>query len=67
MTIIGSRQVLPRDSIIFRPGPVDMYIDPPIPTAGLTDNDIEALMHIVRARMVEKFEDSRQESVDSSQ
>ena len=24
VTIIGSRQVLPRDSIIFRPGPIDM-------------------------------------------
>ncbi|HEX8653544.1 MAG TPA: lysophospholipid acyltransferase family protein [Pyrinomonadaceae bacterium] len=65
VTIIGSRQVLPRDSIIFRPGPVDMYVDPPIPTAGLTDNDLEALMQAVRARMMKHFEDSRQETVVS--
>src|SRR5256714_12736704 len=32
--IIGSRQVLPRDSIIFRPGPIDMYVDAPVQTAG---------------------------------
>ncbi|MGB7921807.1 MAG: lysophospholipid acyltransferase family protein [Pyrinomonadaceae bacterium] len=63
VTIIGSRQVLPRDSIIFRPGPVDMYVDEPIPTVGLTDDDLEALMRAVRAAMARHFkEDKSQKS-----
>src|SRR3712207_8967860 len=28
VTIVGTRQLLPRDSVIFRPGPVTMYVDP---------------------------------------
>lgn len=51
ITIIGTRRILPPDSIIFRPGPVEMYVDEPIPTAGLTDDDIEMLMQRVRAAM----------------
>jgi 1-acyl-sn-glycerol-3-phosphate acyltransferase len=51
ITIIGSRQVLPPDSIIFRPDTIDMYVDEPIPTTGLTDDDIEMLMRRVRAAM----------------
>jgi 1-acyl-sn-glycerol-3-phosphate acyltransferase len=51
ITIIGTRAVLPPDSIIFRPGTVDMYVDEPIPTAGLTDDDIEMLMLRVRKAM----------------
>src|SRR5919204_59632 len=44
VTITGTRQVLPRDSLVFRPGPVDMHLDAPIPTAGLDDRDLPALM-----------------------
>jgi 1-acyl-sn-glycerol-3-phosphate acyltransferase len=51
ITIIGTRRILPPDSIIFRPGPIEMYVDAPIPTAGLTDDDIEMLMRRVRAEM----------------
>ena len=55
ITIIGTRQLLPRDSIIFRPGPVWMYIDDPIETSGLTDEDLPELMETVRARMLAHF------------
>lgn len=51
ITIIGTRAILPPDSIIFRPGPIEMYVDEPIPTAGLTDDDIELLMRKVRKAM----------------
>ena len=57
LTILGSRQVLPKNSIIFRPGPVDMYIDPPIQTNGLVDEDLEALMQTVRATMARHFKE----------
>jgi 1-acyl-sn-glycerol-3-phosphate acyltransferase len=51
ITIIGTRRILPPDSIIFRPGPIEMYVDEPIQTTGLTDDDIETLMRRVRAAM----------------
>jgi 1-acyl-sn-glycerol-3-phosphate acyltransferase len=59
ITIIGTRPVLPPDSIIFRPGPIDMYVDEPIPTAGLTDDDIEMLMRRVRAAMAKHIRASQ--------
>jgi 1-acyl-sn-glycerol-3-phosphate acyltransferase len=55
ITIKGSRQVLPPDSIIFRPGPIDMYVDAPIPTNGLTDADLEPLMESVYNIMAKHF------------
>ena len=59
VSIIGSRRVLPRDSIIFRPGTIDMYLDAPIPTAGLSDDDLESLMNEVRAAMLSHFQGER--------
>lgn len=64
VTIIGSRRVLPCDSIIFRPGPIDMYVDAPIPTDGLTNADIESLMRAVRSAMAQHFRDERQRMND---
>ncbi|HEY0005005.1 MAG TPA: lysophospholipid acyltransferase family protein [Pyrinomonadaceae bacterium] len=57
ITIIGTRRLLPRDSNIFRPGPVDLYIDAPIQTERLADEDLYTLMHLVRARMLQHFEE----------
>jgi 1-acyl-sn-glycerol-3-phosphate acyltransferase len=51
VTIVGTRALLPRDSIVFRPCPVRLQIDPPIPTAGLTDEDIPVLMRRVHDAM----------------
>jgi 1-acyl-sn-glycerol-3-phosphate acyltransferase len=55
VTIIGSRQSLPPDEIIFRPGPIDMYVDAPINTDGLADADLEPLMETVYAIMAKHF------------
>jgi 1-acyl-sn-glycerol-3-phosphate acyltransferase len=55
VAIIGTRQLLPRDSIIFRPGPVHLYLDAPVPTAGLTDEDLPALMQTVRDSIASHF------------
>ncbi len=55
VAIIGTRQVLPRDSYVFRPGPVDMYIDPPVPTDGLADEDLPRLMDDVRRAIARHF------------
>jgi 1-acyl-sn-glycerol-3-phosphate acyltransferase len=58
ITIIGSRRVLPKDSIIFRPGTISMYIDAPILTAGKSDDDIDELIDAVRLAMVPHFIDA---------
>ncbi len=55
IAIIGSRQILPRDSIIFRSGAIDMYVDAPLPTASLSDEDIACLMNEVRAARLRHF------------
>ena len=57
VTIVGTRQVLPRDSFVFRPGPVLMHLDAPIPTAGLDDRDLPALMQKVRDAMTKHFKE----------
>jgi 1-acyl-sn-glycerol-3-phosphate acyltransferase len=60
VTIVGTRRLLPRDSIVFRPGPVEMHLGKPIPTAGLTDEDLPALMQAVRDAMTKHFRESEQ-------
>ena len=57
VTIVGTRQVLPRDSFVFRPGPVLMHLDAPISTASLDDRDLPALMQTVRDAMTKHFEE----------
>src|ERR687894_736483 len=42
--------------MVLRAGPVEMHIGAPIPTAGLTDADLPALIQQVRAAMLESFE-----------
>ena len=58
VTIIGSRQILPPDSIIFRPGPMEMYVDAPIPTKDLTDAELETLMQQVYEMMANRFREN---------
>ena len=53
--IRGSRQLLPCDSFIFRPGEVEMYVDAPLHTHGLEDSDLPALMQSVRDAMESHF------------
>jgi 1-acyl-sn-glycerol-3-phosphate acyltransferase len=62
VTIKGTRRAMPRGSMVLRAGPVEMHLDPPIPTAGLTDADLPALIEQVRGAMVSHFV-----TVDSSQ
>lgn len=58
VAIVGTRALLPRDSIIFRPGPVEMFIGEPIPTDGLTDDDAPSLMRKVREEMTSHFHEA---------
>ncbi|MBV9924178.1 MAG: 1-acyl-sn-glycerol-3-phosphate acyltransferase [Acidobacteria bacterium] len=47
VTIRGTRAAMPRGSMVLRAGPVEMYLDPPVPTAHLKDEDLPALMRQV--------------------
>ena len=61
VTITGTRGAMPRGSMVLRAGPVEMHIDPPVPTASLTEADLPDLVRQVRAAMLRHFEvDSRQ-------
>lgn len=57
VTILGSRGILPPDSIIFRPGTIDMYVDAPLSTEGLTGEDLETFMQTVWHQMARHFKD----------
>jgi 1-acyl-sn-glycerol-3-phosphate acyltransferase len=52
ITIVGSREVLKPDSYHIRPGQVRVIIHKPIPTAGLTVNDVADLSRRVREQIV---------------
>jgi 1-acyl-sn-glycerol-3-phosphate acyltransferase len=62
VTITGTRSAMPRGSMILRAGPVHMHLDEPIPTAGLNDADLPALMQKVRDAMESHFEQVTGES-----
>ena len=57
VTIVGTKDVLPADSIDLLPGKVRLIIDPPIPVDGLGVKDVPRLMEQVRS----VFEDRRRE------
>jgi 1-acyl-sn-glycerol-3-phosphate acyltransferase len=62
VTIVGTRRAMPRGSMVLRAGPVEMHLDPPIDTRGLTEADLPALISQVRGAMESHFVevDSRQ-------
>jgi len=49
--VAGTRAVLPRGSFRIRPGPVEIRLGEPIPTAGLTEGDRDALSQRTRSAM----------------
>ena len=48
ITILGSHQVLPKNSFRLRPGQVEIILGEPIPTKGFTTKDIAPFMDKVR-------------------
>lgn len=51
--IVGTREVLPMDSLLVKGRPVALRIGEPIPTSGLTIHDRAQLISLVRERVVE--------------
>ncbi len=54
--IVGTREVLPMDSLLVRSGAVRLYIGRPVPTQGLTLRDREALTAELRDQVVRLVE-----------
>lgn len=55
VAIVGTRRAMPRGSMILRAGRVHMHLDPPIPTAALSEADLPALIERVREAMEKHF------------
>ncbi|MGH9470096.1 MAG: lysophospholipid acyltransferase family protein [Terriglobia bacterium] len=56
ITISGSREVLPPDSLHVHPGTVNVVVHPCITTAGLGLEDVGLLSNRVRERILSRFE-----------
>jgi 1-acyl-sn-glycerol-3-phosphate acyltransferase len=66
VAIRGSREVMPRGSLMMRPGVVEIEIGTPIPTVGLGPEAREALRAQVRARVAEMLGQDPQEPEGSN-
>jgi len=55
VAIVGTRRAMPRGSMVLRPVPVEMSIGRPLPTRGLTEADLPALMQAARDEMEKHF------------
>jgi 1-acyl-sn-glycerol-3-phosphate acyltransferase len=53
VTIVGTCKVLPKDSLVFHPGRVDVYVGPPVATKDVPDEHLDDLIERVRATMAE--------------
>ena len=49
----GTRELMPRGSLLLRPGPVSVIIGEPIPTEGLSPDDRNALLDRVRVAIAD--------------
>ncbi len=49
VTCNGAFKILPKKTIVFRPGHVTLTVGDPIPTEGLTEEDVPELMEKTRA------------------
>ena len=55
ITLVGTRAVLKPDTYHVRSGQTTMIAHPPIPTQGLTPEDVERLSEKVRAQIASRF------------
>lgn len=59
--VAGSRRILPKGGWRVRPGPIIVRFGAPIPTAGLTPLDREALIERVRAEVLRLRDEGRRQ------
>jgi 1-acyl-sn-glycerol-3-phosphate acyltransferase len=55
VTVNGSRKVLPKKSLIFRPGPIEVVVSDPIDTKGYTKEQLQELVDRTRDVIIAQF------------
>lgn len=55
VTVNGSRKILPKKSIIFTPGSVELVVDNPIDPSGFNIEDIDSLINHTRNTIMSNF------------
>ncbi|MEA3221907.1 MAG: lysophospholipid acyltransferase family protein, partial [Thermodesulfobacteriota bacterium] len=55
VTVNGGRKVLPKGSLVFSPGPMEVVVANPIDTTGYTRKDLEKLMERTRNTIITNF------------
>ncbi len=55
VTVNGSRRVLPKKSLVFHPGPIEVVVSDPIPTRGYTHETMPALIERTRQAIIGNF------------
>jgi 1-acyl-sn-glycerol-3-phosphate acyltransferase len=55
VTVNGSRKVLPKGSIIFNPGPIEVVVGDPIETSEYTSDGFDDLVQKTRNVIVSNF------------
>lgn len=55
VTVNGSRRVLPKKSLVFRPGPIEVVVGDPIETSGYTKEQLPEIMERTRGIIVAQY------------
>lgn len=55
VSVSGGRKILPKGSLIFSPGPMEVVVADPIDTTGYTRKDLEELMQRTREVIINNF------------
>ena len=56
VTVNGSRKILPKGSLVFTPGSIEVVVGDPIDTHGFTHDTIGELMAATRSRIIADFD-----------
>ena len=56
VTVNGSRKILPKGSLVFTPGSIEVVVGDPIDTHGFTHDTIGELMTATRSRIIADFD-----------
>ena len=55
VTVNGSRRVLPKKSLVFRPGPIEVVVGDPLETSGYTKEQLPEIMERTRGIITAQF------------
>lgn len=55
VTVVGSRDIMPKGSLVFSPGEIRLVIADPIPTDDYSHDNVETLMEKTRCTIIENY------------